>query len=1289
MASMVTIDLRHVARGLDFPLRQVQAVVELLDEGNTVPFITRYRKDQTGGLDEEQIREIQDRLAKMRLLADRKQTILRSIESQGKLTEKLAKQILSATTTKRLEDLYLPYKPKKQTLATLARSRGLEELATEILEAAPTANDLDARARDFANPDRQVPSGADALLGAGHILAEQFSERADLRQRLREILQKTGKIVTTQIAPDPVVAPAPVPSEETKPQAAQTPDGTSIQPVSTSTEPLVAQTPAEDVADVTEPTVPLAVAVASAPSADTSDTQLAAVFVADVVPETHGLAEAKGLAEEHGQTEGERGPEKVEVEPVASEPIAAVPVPVEHSAGVATSASAGEVTSASVGEATGASAGETVGTAETTPVGDVPPSVEAKPPVAPAAARRARDRERAKAEKQNKKEAKRKKIEERRIKAFRDYFNYAEDIKKIPPHRVLAINRAERAKILRVKIECHFDSICAAMDEILVPPGHPHADYLRGCARDALSRLILPALEREARRELTDRAESHAVGVFARNLRNLLLQPPIHNRRVLAVDPGFKSGCKLAALDQFGNVLGHDVIFLIGSKPGRKEEAKQKAIELIRKHELTVVAIGNGTACRETEDFFAEMFGAELKDQGVAYVIVNEAGASVYSTSQLGREEFPEYDATLRGAVSIGRRLLDPLSELVKIEPANIGVGLYQHDVKAKHLEASLDEVVESCVNYVGVDVNTASPALLRYVSGLNQLTARRVYEHRREHGPFRSREQLREVPGFGDATFVQAAGFLKIAGGENPLDSTWIHPESYTIATRVLERFGGKPADLTEKEAAAALAQRMAAVDLERLAKDLTPISAEVPAANVAVNEIPEAVAPVEASAPASLAEAVSEIPVGEPVSEIPAEAATVAAAPVVEPVAPRSVSKETAVGTLTLRDILSQLARPGRDPREDLPAPVFKQGVLKLEDLTPGMELTGTVLIVVDFGCFVDIGMHDSGLVHVSRLADRFIRDPHEVVAVGDIVKVWVMEVDKERRRVSLTMVRPGSERPRRPARGEGGDFPRAQQAGQDQAAAGQGPAGQDRARGQFGDRPPRSGQGRQGGRRDGQQNQQGGQQNQQGGQQNQQGGRPQGGRPQGGRPQGGRPQQAGAPQLGGAPQGESGPGGKPREDRGGYGGPPPRKPRPQGPGQGRPLEFKSKPKPLIPITDEMKKGKEPMRTFGDLMQFFEAKTDDKKPSAPNKKGQGEKRAPAVTDAPSAEIATDPVVPEIGSAAPEVGATVPEGGSLIDVNLGTQSPAPPFSLEQRGLLPPVPGEPSPVPQTPPADEG
>ncbi len=577
-----------------------------------------------------------------------------------------------------------------------------------------------------------------------------------------------------------------------------------------------------------------------------------------------------------------------------------------------------------------------------------PPAKGAKAalPVLLTPAQRKLARKLAKEAAKKKREQLKKKLEEKQIKAFSDYFDYRDSIRRIPPHRVLAINRGERAKVLRVRIESDLQTMVNIVEEAVVTANHPHADYLRGCARDALSRLILPSLEREIRRELTDRAETHAVSVFAKNLRNLLLQPPIRDHRVLAVDPGFRSGCKLAALDQFGNLLDQSIIHLVG-KHDRRDEAKKTVLDLIERHQLTVAVIGNGTACRQTEDFFAELIENELKDKGVAYVIVNEAGASVYSTSRIGREEFPEHDAVLRGAISIGRRLQDPLSELVKIDPANIGVGLYQHDVKAKHLRASLDEVVESCVNYVGVDVNTASPALLRYVSGLNQLTARRLCEYRREHGPFTARQQLRDVPGFGEATFVQAAGFLKIACSENHLDSTWIHPESYETANRAVKRLLGDEADLNNKETFAALTEPVAKVDLAAMAKELE-------------------------------------------------------------------------VGELTLKDILAQLVRPGRDPREDLPAPIFKRGVLKLEDLAPNMELTGTVLNVVDFGCFVDIGMHHSGLVHVSRLADKFVRDPHDVVAVGDIIKVWVMGVDKERQRVSLTMVRPGTERAKTPHRG-----------------------------------------------------------------------------------------------------------------------------------------------------------------------------------------------------------------------------------------------------------------------------
>jgi uncharacterized protein len=867
MGFTTTIDLDSVAHALALPLERVEHVVRLLDAGNTVPFITRYRKDQTGGLDEEQIRQVEARVTKLRQLAERKQTILRSIDGQGKLTPELAAAIEGANSTKRLEDLYLPFKPKKQSLATVARERKLEPLAQEILAGTVSAADLDRRAQDFVDPDHQVATVADALLGVGHILAEDFSERAELRQRLRRIVKRTAKLVSVK----------------------------------------------------TE------------------------------------------IAEKQG-------------------------------------------------------------------------------------------------------------------KEFRDYFEYQEQLGKVPPHRVLAINRGEKAKMLRVRIDGDTDELQRTAHELLVPAEHPHAEFLRGCAHDALARLVVPSLEREIRREMTELAETHAVGVFAKNLRNLLLQPPVRGRRVLAVDPGFKSGCKLAVLDEFGNLVDHAVVHLIG-KAEKKAEARAKMAELIKTHSVSAAALGNGTACRETEEVLAELVANELKDDGVAYVIVNEAGASVYSTSPVGREEFPNYDATLRGAISIGRRMQDPLSELVKIDPANIGVGLYQHDVKAKHLRTSLDAVVESCVNYVGVDLNTASPALLRYVSGLNQLTARRLYDHRTTNGPFKSREQLKEVSGFGDATFVQAAGFLKISDGDNPLDGTWIHPESYEVARRVLDKLGCSSLELTKKEAMAELAQKAAALNLDELAAEL-------------------------------------------------------------------------GVGPLLLKDIVAQLTRPGRDPREDLPPPIFKRGILKLEDLAPGMELYGAVLNVVDFGAFVDIGLHDSGLVHVSQIANHFVRDPHEVVAVGDIVKVWVLEIDKSRRRVSLTMIAPGTRR------GEGG--------GGRQSAKQAQPAGR-----AGGDRPPRSR-----------------------------------------RPP--RPAAAGAPDPATIPAGEitapstasdSGapPAVIPKQQ------PPQRRPfqRPGGPRKSpggphaRPqYQPKPKPAPLVPLTEAMKKGKEPLRTFGDLKQFFEIKSQEQEP-------------------------------------------------------------------------------------------
>ena len=721
--------------------------------------------------------------------------------------------------------------------------------------------------------------------------------------------------------------------------------------------------------------------------------------------------------------------------------------------------------------------------------------------------------------------------------------------------------------MLRVKIDADEAEMQRVADELLVPPEHPHAEFLRGCVRDALARLVVPSLERDTRRELTDQAESHAVEVFAKNLRNLLLQPPVRGKRVLAVDPGFKSGCKLAVLDEFANLLDHAVIHLIG-KAERRAEARAKMVELIKQHSVSVIAVGNGMACRETEQVVAELVVDELKDSSVSYLIVNEAGASVYSTSPIGREEFPNYDATLRGAISIGRRMQDPLSELVKIDPANIGVGLYQHDVRVKHLRTSLDAVVESCVNYVGVDLNTASPALLRYVSGLNQLTARRVYDHRTTNGPFKSREQLKEISGFGDATFVQAAGFLKISDGENPLDGTWIHPESYDVARKALERLGCSPEELKRNEAVAELAKKAASLDLNALAAEMQ-------------------------------------------------------------------------VGPLLLADVVAQLTRPGRDPREDLPQPIFKREILKLENLAPGMELQGTVLNVVDFGVFVDIGLRDSGLVHVSQLANRYVRDPHEVAAVGDIVKVWVMEVDKTRRRVSLTMIAPGSKQQHPPRsrgpkeqgqRGEGvpgqGDRPRGNRpprgprpprAGSAPPASGD--AAPARAPHGAADQPAASRPPRHDGERRGEGRRHGGDRRPS----RDSTGGPGTVNPNAAKPDATKPGSGNLPaRIAGAPPPRRS--GRPQQ-RPPHGGR--NAPRTDEPVEQRPAPRPSKAKPLaIPITDGMKAGTEPLRTFGDLKQFFQQKTEEETPPAP----------------PASEVADETVSePAVSAAAPAVDSILP----------------------------------------------
>lgn len=718
------VDVKRVAAELHLRYDQVQHTVQLLDEGNTVPFITRYRKERTGNLHEEQIRAIQERVVSLRHLAERAADILRLIEAQGKLTPQLKAEIERADSLKRLDDLYLPFRPKRRSRATMAKERGLEPFADSIWNQTVGQASLHETATTYVNVEQELPDTGKVLEGAADIIAERIGDDANLRELCRKVARDSGKLS----------------SYGTK-------------------------------------------------SAD----------------QTH--------------------PE------------------------------------------------------------------------------------------------------------FRDYFEFTESITKIPPHRVLALNRGEEQKALRVSFSWDDERAMRTTHEHLQLDQHSCADFMVACATDALGRFIQPALDREFRRDLTEKAERHAISVFAQNLRNLLLQPPLYNQRVLAIDPGFRTGCKLAVLDEVGNVVVVDVMYILSDE--KKAEAKTKLVNLIREHRCQAIVIGNGTACRETEELVAEVISSDCPD--AQYIVVNEAGASIYSTSAVAQREFPHLDATARGTISIGRRLQDPLSELVKIEPQHIGVGMYQHDLNAKQLKDALDQVVESCVNYVGVDLNRASSSLLAHVSGFNQLLARRVVEYREKQGSFTNRQQLLKVPGVGPATFTQAAGFLKLDGDE-PLDNTWIHPESYEIACKLLERCQLSPEDVRPIADRSVLKDRLSGVIAARFAD-------------------------------------------------------------------------EFGCGIPTLEDILQDLQRPGRDPRADLPLPVFRRGILSLGDIEVGIELQGTVLNVVDFGAFVDVGLKDSALVHISQLSTSFVRSPHDFVSIGDVIKVWVLSVDRDRKRVGLTMIPPGA--------------------------------------------------------------------------------------------------------------------------------------------------------------------------------------------------------------------------------------------------------------------------------------
>jgi len=732
---------------------QIARTIALLDEGNTIPFIARYRKEVTGSLDEVQIQTIADRTAALRALYERKSDVLRLIESQGKLTPELSTAIIEATTLQAVEDLYLPYRPKRKTRASVAREKGLAPLAEIILRQPEVAGDataiLEEHALAFLNAEQGIDTSMEAYAGACDIVAEVIAEDANVRGSLRTAFFQRSSL--------------------------------------------------------------------SAKIAD---------------PETIAEKDPNGV--------------------------------------------------------------------------------------------------------------------------YQLYYEFNEDVTKLVPHRILALNRAEREGVLRVNVGLPYEQARQHLVEHYAARAtSPFAQLLSDAMEDGYKRLLSPAMERESRVELTRKAEEHAINIFATNLRNLLLQPPLRGKKVLGIDPGYRTGCKLTVVDETGKYITSDTMYL-----HREADARHKLRDLLSTYGIAVIAIGNGTASRETEQLVASLIAEieeESKEKGkIGYVIVNEAGASVYSASEIAREEFPTLDATQRGTISIARRLQDPLAELVKIDPKAVGVGLYQHDVDQKELAGMLDRVIVSCVNFAGVEMNSASATLLKHVSGINARVANAIVKYRDTHGPFKSRQELLKVPGLGPATFVQAAGFLKIVDGNEELDNTFIHPESYEATRALLAQL-----PQTDKN------QRPA----ERIAQFRERIKLQTSLASLNRNSRSK-------NAPDSEAAAWNEL------------------------------AQQIGVGLPTLEDILENLEKPGLDPRDALPAPILRHDVLKMEDLQPEMVLQGTVRNVVDFGAFVDIGVKQDGLVHISELADRFVRDPLSVVAVGQVVQVRVLKVDLQRGRVQLSM-------------------------------------------------------------------------------------------------------------------------------------------------------------------------------------------------------------------------------------------------------------------------------------------
>ena len=782
---------------------QVEAAVKLIDEGNTIPFISRYRKEVTGSLNDEQLRNLDERLTYLRSLEDKKEQVLKSIEEQGKLTDELKEKILAAQTLVVVEDLYRPYRPKRKTRASIAKEKGLEPLAEYILRQEATEPVLNEAAK-YASEEKEVKTPEEALQGAQDIIAEMISDDADHRLYIRNITVEEGIVSSTA-----------------KDEKAQS--------------------------------------------------------------------------------------------------------------------------------------------------------------------------------------------------VYEMYYNFEEPVKKIAGHRVLALNRGEAEKVLTVKVNAPEERILRYLEKKLITKENEYTTpVICAAVEDSYDRLIAPAIEREIRNELTEKAEDGAINVFGKNLEQLLLQPPIAGKVVLGWDPAFRTGCKLAVVDATGKVLDTKVIFPTAPQ-NKVEESKAELKKLIKKYNVDLISVGNGTASRESEQVIVELL-KEL-DRPVQYVIVNEAGASVYSASKLATEEFPNFDVGQRSAASIARRLQDPLAELVKIDPKSIGVGQYQHDMNQKKLSDALSGVVEDSVNKVGVDLNTASASLLEYVSGINKTIAKNIVDYRENNGRFVNRKQLLKVPKLGPKAYEQCAGFLRISDGKNPLDATSVHPESYEAAEQLMEKLGLTMEDIKEaqKQAAAKKASgRSSAAQADGQKNGNGTVNApkkreEQKGKAVRVHNTNTAMGKALAAA------------MGGVTFDNSAQTSAKQTAPVAKNAVndakdmsglekriknKKLLAEELGIGEITLTDILKELEKPGRDPRDDMPKPILRSDVLDMKDLKPGMILKGTVRNVIDFGVFVDIGVHQDGLVHISQITDRYIKHPLEAVSVGDIVDVQVLAVDMAKKRIGLTM-------------------------------------------------------------------------------------------------------------------------------------------------------------------------------------------------------------------------------------------------------------------------------------------